>query len=403
MALRSRPLKQNPKMTDWERFEKAYGEARTFKKKSLESALVSESKVMHASVGAPRISDEEYRGAVLPYWKKYGREPQKFWFELYGSRDGITEPGFVPADMYFTELIPYINNLDMLWATADKCYYDLRFPDVRRAQTVCRRISGLYYDADMRLIPQEEAVRLCLGHDGGMVIKPSVYSNNSQSIHVIDPSRYDETGMQDLMDHVGANFIAQDLIKQHPGLARLNPASVNTIRVNSLLTQDGVYIASASVRAGAPGESIVSTGSGGFFAEILGDDTLCSKALLDSVKWRQDGPGGESQLQHILKWSDDCAGGLYDPEYRIPAMDKIRRQVELLHPRLAHFKWLGWDWTVDEEGEPVLIEFNGSPGIIVSQMTSCRPVFGEMTGWILDDYFIHRTWEKNQRQGLIYV
>ena len=91
----------------------------------------------------------------------------------------------------------------------------------------------------------------------------------------------------------------------------------------------------------------------------------------------------------------------YSAEYKIPAMDKIYRQVEMLHLRLAHFKWVGWDWTVDEEGEPVFIEFNVSPAI--GQVNICKPAFGEMTDWILEDYFIHRTWEKNQKQGIICI
>ena len=163
-------------------FENAYNAARFFRKKNLQSLLASESLATYESLGVQYISDEEYNDAVLPCWKKYGRKPQKFWFELYGAREKSIEPGFT-----------------------------------------------------------------------------------------------------------------------------------------------------------------------------------------------------------------------------IPAMDKIRRQVEMIHPVMAHFKWIGWDWTVDDEGEPVLIEFNGSPGILSSQMSSCRPVFGEMTEWILEDYFIHRTWEKNQKQGIICI
>lgn len=386
-----------------ELFKKTYDEARKYKKKSLQSALVSESKVMHASAGVQTISDEDYKNTILPYWEKYGLKPEKFWFELYGSREGVIDPAFIPADLYFNELVPYINNLSFLHAASDKCYYDQWFPSVRHPETVCRRIGGLFYNKAMHQISEKEAIRLCLDHKNELVIKPSVYSSNSQNIHIIDPSVYDEEGIMKIIDAVGANLIAQDKIVQHSELARLNPDSVNTIRVNSILSEDGVYIPSASIRVGAPGADRVSTGSGGFFAEILDDDSVCGKALIDSVEWKDTGIEGEEQLQHTLKWSRDYAGGCFNAGFKIPAMNKIRRQVEMIHPIMAHFKWLGWDWTIDEEGEPVLIEFNGAPGIIVSQMTSCRPVFGEMTERILDDYFLHRRWEKNQKQGLIFV
>ena len=382
--------------------DKAYSAAGWFRRKSLQSALVSEFAEMHSSLGVQSISSREYRCEILPYWKSLGRRPRSFWFELFGSKDGIIDPEFVPADIYYTELLPYINSFDLYYASSDKCYQDYWFPEVRQAQTVCRRISGLYFDAAMHMIPEKEAVRLCLGHEGGLVIKPSVYSSNSLGIHMVDPSCCDEEEILGIFNDVGADLIAQDRIMQHPRLADLNPASVNTIRVNSLLTEDGVCIPSSSIRVGAPGEARVSVGSGGFFAEILDDDSLSRNALIDSVEWKDPGRGREEKMQHTMKWTSDGANGRYDAGFRIPAMDKIRSQVRMLHPRLAHFRWIGWDWTVDEDGEPVLIEFNGSPGIIVSQMISARPVFGEMTGWILEDYFINRTWENQHRKGFVY-
>ena len=66
-------------------FENAYNAARFFRKKNLQSLLTSESLGAYESLGMQYISDEEYKNTVLPYWKKYGRKPQKFWFELYGS------------------------------------------------------------------------------------------------------------------------------------------------------------------------------------------------------------------------------------------------------------------------------------------------------------------------------
>ena len=382
--------------------DKAYSAAGWFRRKSLQSALGSEFADMHSTLGVQHISSREYRCGILPYWKSLGRRPRRFWFELFGSKDGIIDPEFVPADIYYTELLPYINSFDLYYASSDKCYQDYWFPEVRQAQTVCRRISGLYFDAAMHMIPEREAVRLCLGHEGGLVIKPSVYSSNSFGIHMVDPSCCDEEEILGIFNDVGADLIAQDRIMQHPRHADLNPASVNTVRVNSSLTGEGLCIPSSSIRVGAPGEARVSVGSGGFFAEILDDDSLSRNALIDSVEWKDPGRGREEKMQHTMKWTADGANGRYDAGFRIPAMDKIRSQVRMLHPRLAHFRWIGWDWTVDEEGEPVLIEFNGSPGIIVSQMISARPVFGEMTGWILEDYFIHRTWEKQHRKGFVY-
>ena len=107
---------------------------------------------------------EQYRLAVLPYWKRYGRRPKSFWFELAGSRDHDMDPRYIPSDLYYLELLPYLNNFNFARATEDKNYLDLRFPDVKQAKTVCRRMAGEYYDGSMELIRRDDAVRLCREH-----------------------------------------------------------------------------------------------------------------------------------------------------------------------------------------------------------------------------------------------
>lgn len=82
-------------------------------------------------------------------------------------------------------------------------------------------------------------------------------------------------------------------------------------------------------------------------------------------------------------------------------MSKVYDVTKRIHPRMANFKCIGWDFAVDDHGDPVLIECNAYPGIDCSQLTCCRPIFGDKTDRILEDYFLHRTWAKNHRQDVL--
>ena len=323
---------------------------------------------------------EEYRSSVLPYWKRFGRRPQSFWFELAGSRDHIMDPRFIPSDLYYLELIPYINNMNFAKATEDKNYLNMRFPDVKQAQTVCRRMAGEYYDEKMELIQQGDAIRLCREHRGDLFIKPSIYTGYGKRIQEFDPSGCTDERIEELFRETGANFIVQEKIRQHAALASLNPDSVNTVRVLSLFLDGSVYIPNMYLRMGVPGTSHVETGSE-YNVEILPDGHVSQKICFDEGCWL------DNHTERII-----------DEDFMIPGIDRICAAVKKIHPRVGQLKWIGWDFTVDEDGDPVLIEFNTDPGDS-AQRVCCRPLFGDMTDRVLEDYFIDRGLESFQRRG----
>ncbi|WZL78695.1 hypothetical protein QBE55_00540 [Eubacteriales bacterium mix99] len=51
-----------------------------------------------------------------------------------------------------------------------------------------------------------------------------------------------------------------------------------------------------------------------------------------------------------------------------------------------HFRIIGWDFSVDELGDPVLIEYNGAPGM---NQISRGPLFGDLTEPALNTIFLH--------------
>ena len=323
---------------------------------------------------------EEYREIVAPYWKQFHRRPKQFWFELAGSRDRKMEPGYIPSDLYYIELLPYINNLPFHWAFEEKNYLDIRFPNTKQAPTVCRKIAGEYYDREMKNISEDEALRICKEQRNELFIKPSIYSAFGDGIKHFEPSEVSDEQIKKYFDQTGSNFIIQEKIIPHETLAALNPNAVSTVRVLSFFAESKVHIPMMYLRVGAAKTTHVTVGAE-WNAEILPDGHIHKRV------WHDSG-----------YWMDAREESLFDDSFVVPGMDRIRDEVGSLHPQVGHLKWIGWDYTIDKDGDPLLIEMNAIPGDHAQRVCG-RPLFGDMTDWLLEDYFHKRSMEGFQARG----
>ena len=140
------------------------------------------------------------------------------------------------------------------------------------------------------------------------------------------------------------------------------------------------YVPNLYLRVSVPGSSHVLPGRE-YDAEILPDGSISRKICLDE--------GG---------WFDNKTDHIFDEGLVIPGIDRVIKEAKRLHPRVSYFKWIGWDFTVDKEGDPLLIELNASPGDHAQRVCG-RPLFGDMTDWVLEDYFVNRSLAGNKMPG----
>ncbi len=371
--------------------EKGYNEALDCvlktKKQYLANVLEREGQSLLSNIGSDGWSEkdrrDQYEQEVLPYWKRFGCAPRQFWFELNGSRDHRMDPRFIPDDLYFTEILPYLNNGQQRYGLANKGYYDYLFSDVKRPKTVALKIEGLYCDEKRNIIRAENVIGRCRERNGSLFIKRSTNTHSGDGITVFTPTQCPDEDIRKLFDKAGPSFVIQERIRQHPLLERLSPLSVCTIRVLSLILDHEVSIESAVLRIGEPGVLFV-TGYDGCISEILKDHRLHPRVYVNNGSWMENG------------------GGLFDDSFVMPSMEKVYSEIRRIHPRMAHFKCIGWDFTIDEDGDAVLFEFNVFPGAAdCSQLVCCRPIFNEKTDRILEDYFERRTWAQNHRQDIL--
>ena len=317
---------------------------------------------------------KEYKQIVLPYWAKYGKKPLKLWYKNYAAETKQVDPRFIPDDIWFSDILPYYSNNRFSRYGSDKCQLGIWFPDVKRPYTVAANIAGVFYDNERNVITADQAAKRCVEYKR-FLIKPSIDSYEGRGIRFFDNEQLTEKKMLEVFEDFGCNFIAQEVIRQHPEISRLNSSSLNTLRLVTFLFEGEVYLLSAILRIGASNSRVDNVGAGGYACPIESTGRLSRRAVNRKSEWCETNDSG-IRFDSIV----------------IPSYDKAVETVKRLQRRMAHFKIIGWDIGIDDGAEPVLIEYNTAPG---QNQYSCGPTFGDITERVLEDVFIKKSLSKS--------
>ena len=299
---------------------------------------------------------KEQENEVQDFYKGLiGRKVPLYSHEFFYSRTGIFSKEYIPTNLYYIELLSKANNYILLPAYKDKNMYGNIFYQEKQPHTILKNMNGYYY-YENRPVSKVEAIQLCANINKA-IIKPSTLSRGRriQCISVKDgvvmPDGYP---IAKLFDEYGKNFLIQDYFIQHQDLAKLNPTSVNTLRIYSYRSELEVLIVYAVIRIGRLNQVIDNQSAGGI-SVLIGEDGRLKKYAF----------GGMSE-DNIEKTDT----GIVLENYQIPSYDKAIEMVKRMHFQLPFFHLVGWDLSIDEDGEPVLIEFNVDPGLSQSAMGS---------------------------------
>lgn len=145
-----------------------------------------------------------------------------------------------------------------------------------------------------------------------------------------------------------AHTVCEEFICQHSVLNTLNPYSVNTIRITSLLVDGEVEILSATLRCGAGADSITDNLSkGGIGAQIdIETGIICAY-------------GKDFAMN---SYSHHPVSGVQIVGLQIPNWERAVAYVKQAHKRVPQCTLYGWDIAITEDGADI-VEANSKPGI----------------------------------------
>lgn len=309
---------------------------------------------------------EEQKKEIQDFYKSViGREIDLYSHEYFYSRTGVFSKYYIPTNMHQVELLGRANMLPYTNAYGDKNMTDIFLKGVRQPHTILKNINGYYY-VEGKPVSEEEAIARCQ-QLSNTLIKPTLYSRGRgiQALEVKDGiTNINGMPIADLFHQYKKNFQIQERLQQHEQMSKLNPSSVNTIRIVTFRSGMEILLVSVVIRIGRMGAVIDNQCAGGISAAIDKEGKLA-----------KFGFGGFDQ-DNILKTDT----GVTLEGFLIPSFDKVIEKVKELHFQLPFFDLIGWDMAVADDGEPVLIEWNTKVGL---SQSAYGPGFGKYTERIL--------------------
>ena len=157
-----------------------------------------------------------------------------------------------------------------------------------------------------------------------------------------------------MLDYIQQNklVVLEQVLKQHEDMARLHPASVNTMRILTDLVDDTVHIAYITVKMGRGGGVCDNSGQGGVLCRVdIESGKICSPATDDYFNVYDKHPDT----------------GIVFQGYQLPMVDEaiaLAKKAARKVPQVGH---VGWDVAITPDG-PAIIEGNDFPGTDLCQL-----------------------------------
>jgi len=311
---------------------------------------------------------KEQRDEILSFWKPFRNiSGEMKWFEFYNStcQDKSLLKYYIPESVYYTQVDTFFTIPRRAEAIDDKNLYDLFFPDVKMPATVVRKANGVLLDTDYQVIDISRALELCK-RQGSVISKEARESAGGYGLRFFDfPACSDEEFTRWLQTCGDVNI--QEIIQQHQVLNQLHDKSINSLRIMSLVLDGEVRIISAVLRMGKDGARVDNASSGGLACGIREDGRLREFAF--------DKTGA--------RYASHPQGAVFK-DFQLVGYDKCCDIIRAKAGRMCNASRLvSWDFAIDPQGDPVLIEVNLTYGGVTIHQMCNGPIFGDKTEEIL--------------------
>lgn len=313
------------------------------------------------------LTKDQIREAKQYFKDRIGVNIPIEWHQYYFKRTGVFYPEYIPTSLYRLELLGRMNQMQYETAYRDKNLAETIIKGILHPRTVVKNMNG-YYFMDGVAVDKDTVLRTCSDLED-VIIKPSLlsYGAGFKKFSVKDGITSDGDTLARLFDSYRSDFIVQIAVHQHKALDALNPSSVNTLRIFTYRSGMDVLVLYTVLRIGRLGRITDNETSGGMSVRINKNGTL--------AKYAYSRPGDD-----MIEKTDT---GVVLEGYKIPFYDKAVETVKSTHLQLPYYNLIGWDISINTEGEPVLIEWNTQPDL--SQSANEGPAFGEYTDRILKE------------------
>lgn len=210
-----------------------------------------------------------------------------------------------------------------------------------------------FYKRDCILLEHQTPKQIFEGFvqsHSAFIAKPLV-GNQGKGVHII--SRDTICNLDDMYKELagGCGHVLEELIVQHPDMAKFHPQSVNTVRFLTYRKGHNVLKVGAILRMGTGNSVVDNTHNGGLGAVIDVETGIVISGALSG-----------KNLVYIHPDSQEMIVGA-----KVPAWNELLSVVEKVSQVLEDSKLVGWDFAYSKENGWVLVEANGLPSLTTLQ------------------------------------
>lgn len=313
---------------------------------------------------------KKYPPTIANY--SFFRKSDLKWLDFYYSIYGNPDHNFISVPFYLY-IESCLNDRMLIYAIKEKNFYNKFLTRIPTPTTLLRRINGFYYDDKFKMIDREDIIKYLTEHKK-IILKPSIDSGHGNDICVFENKNgIFNNGTFDLnpefLDRYNKDFIIQEFITQHSYFSQFNPTCNNTIKifVYRSIKDDSLNLLHSIFWVGAKGSFLDHDQWGGFGLSI-------------------------NEENKINKYAIDVHGNKYESVYdimlssldKVPGMDEMKALAKKIAGNIYYGRLLAIDFTVNIDGDPLLLEINCRHNGIHQYQMHNGGLFKEFTKEILD-------------------
>lgn len=324
-----------------------------------------------------KLTKEQKKSIDKFYKENYGKKIPYTYHRLFTSFTGNFDKKIIPEMLYATYFERFLTDFSYSKVLTNKNTLAIfaRGLNIKMPTNIVVCNSGRYYDNNFNIITLEKCEEL-LRNAGKVFMKITKESCGGQGVNVanfvdgIDINT--NLNVVDILTKLGTDFCIQELIICHESIRKIYSNSVNTFRVITYILENEVYYCPIIMRMGSGGSFADNASLGGIFIALDDDGTLHKKAFTEYRKEFTVHPDTNFVFEG----------------HKIEYIDKVIELAKRLQIAIPQVGCVNWDFTIDENGEPILIEANmknevQSGSIWLPQMAHGIGAFGDNTAKVL--------------------
>lgn len=212
-----------------------------------------------------------------------------------------------------------------------------------------------------QLVDEKEFVDFALRYSD-LFIKPNSSSYGNGAMTALIESEVEARALFAKLKEAETDWIVEKRITQSDEMAKWNASSVNTIRVNTFLTNRGFFVLAPFIRTGRKGSIVDNGGKGGIYALI---DERTGLVLTDG----RDEKGGFYPVHPD--------SGIAFKNTMIPEWNGLLRTVEKVHRSdMSNHIYISWDFAYTNDGWAII---EGNWGQFICQQSSSHRGFKKVS------------------------